>query len=243
MRRRCLSTVALLLVLACSAAAQRDRVQLPPAQAAASTKRGLQPLDNGPGGGLLYVPKVYRPDHSFPALILLHASGGDPADWFPAYGRRADAGSFIVIAPRCLHRTWGAGTRDLGNDVAVINRALFVAASRCAIDRTHLAIAGFSDGASYALSLAIANGDLLKSVIAFSPGYFIGTVRRGNPAIFIAHGVNDEILPLDNSSRRFVAVLRKAGYAVEYREFYGGHEMSPRVTDEASSWLRARFAH
>jgi phospholipase/carboxylesterase len=34
-----------------------------------------------------------------------------------------------------------------------------------------VALGGFSDGASYALSLDLTNGDLFASLIAFSPGF------------------------------------------------------------------------
>jgi phospholipase/carboxylesterase len=224
-----------------AAAAEPDRLELPASPPTAIPAFGVHRLESGPRGGLLYVPKSYRPGEPLPLVVLLHASGGDAWDWFGSYGRRAEAGRFIVVAPDCLHKTWGAGPKDFGRDAAVINRALGVAASQCAIDRKRLAIGGFSDGASYALSLGIANGDLFQNVIAFSPGYFIGKPRRGHPALFIAHGVSDEILPLDVCSRRFVPSLRQAGYTVEYREFFGGHEVPDAVSDRAMDWLTARF--
>jgi len=190
----------------------------------------------------LYVPKSYKPSEPLPLLVLLHASGGSSSDWFGSYARRAESARIIVAAPDCLHKTWGAGPKDYGGDAAAINRALALVASRCAIDRKRLAIGGFSDGASYALSMGIANGDLFTNVIAFAPGYFIGKPRRGNPAIFIAHGVFDEILPVDDCSRRFVPSLRQAGYPVEYREFFNKHEVSDAMSSQAISWLQAGFA-
>lgn len=42
--------------------------------------------------------------------------------------------------------------------------------SNYAVDTTRLGVGGFSDGASYALSLGLTNGDLFTHVIAFSPG-------------------------------------------------------------------------
>lgn len=38
------------------------------------------------------------------------------------------------------------------------------------VDPTHLAIAGFSDGASYSISLGVCNGFLFTHIIGFSPG-------------------------------------------------------------------------
>ncbi len=240
------SAVSLVVVLlACATgrgeAQSRDRIQIPQIRPTAAVAPGVQPLSTGARAGLLYVPHSYNPDEPLPALVLLHASGHDAWDWFGSYGRRAEAGRFVVIAPDALHKTWGAGPKDYGSDAAVVNRALANAAARCAIDRKRIAIGGFSDGASYALSLGIANGDIFGSVIAFSPGYFIGKPRRGNPAIFISHGVSDEILPLDVCSRRFVPSLRQAGYNVDYHEFFGGHEVPDAISDAAMQWLAKRF--
>ena len=49
------------------------------------------------------------------------------------------------------------------------------------VDPTHLAISGFSDGASYALSLGLANADLFTHIVAFSPGFVIYTRRVADP--------------------------------------------------------------
>ena len=47
-----------------------------------------------------------------------------------------------------------------GSDIAFIDRALAQIFNRNAIDPSKVAIAGFSDGASYALSVGLTNGDL-----------------------------------------------------------------------------------
>src|SRR3712207_7974813 len=51
--------------------------------------------------------------------------------------------------------------------------------------------AGFSDGASYALSLGIPNGDLFTHLVAFSPGFAAPDGQRGHPRVFVGHGVDD----------------------------------------------------
>jgi len=131
-----------------------------------------------------------------------------------------------------------------------INRALEEAFARCGIDRSRLAIGGFSDGASYALSLGLANGDIFNYIIAFSPGFIVRAQARGSmghnnqveiPRVYIAHGIADNVLPIASTSRLFASQLRKNGYDVEFREFSGGHHVSRQVTDQAMSWLTAAF--
>ena len=77
----------------------------------------------------------------------------------------------------------------------------------------------------------------LTHVIAFSPGFASTVERRGAPDIFISHGTYDEVLPIDEPSRRIVPRLRREGYSVRYEEFDGTHEVPTEVTREALSWF------
>jgi predicted esterase len=122
-------------------------------------------------------------------------------------------------------------------DVELIDRSLAMVFADYTIAPAHLAIGGFSDGASYALSLGMDNGDLFSHVIAFSPGFTAPVAPRGLPRIFISHGIDDHVLPIDVCSRRIVPRLRKEGYAVEYLEFSGEHVVPPDIAARAVSWL------
>ena len=82
-------------------------------------------------------------------------------------------GTFHYSCAAIAQPNLGYRTKKLGLDYVAINRALEEASARCAIDRNRLAIGGFSDGASYALSLGLANGDVFSFVIAFSPGFIV----------------------------------------------------------------------
>jgi len=107
------------------------------------------------------------------------------------------------------------------------------------VDSRKIGVSGFSDGASYGLGLGISNGDLFRSVIAFSPGFIpSGVEKRGAPRIFISHGERDQILPFEASSRNLVPELRKAGYDVKFREFDGPHTVPPEVAREAIEWFQ-----
>jgi predicted esterase len=92
-----------------------------------------------------------------------------------------------------------------------------------------VAVAGFSDGASYALSIGLASGDLFAHVLAWSPGFLAPSDAVGRPRVFVSHGIHDRVLPIDRCSRRLVPVLRADGYDVHYQEFDGGHSVPPDV--------------
>jgi predicted esterase len=89
-------------------------------------------------------------------------------------------------------------------------------------------------------ALGRANGDRITDVLAFSPGFLIPARQTGAPAIFVAHGLRDDILPIDTCSRRLVPVLRRQGYQVSYREFDGRHEVPPAVVLEGLGWFLDR---
>jgi predicted esterase len=105
------------------------------------------------------------------------------------------------------------------------------------VDPTHLAISGFSDGASYALSLGLANADLFTHIIAFSPGFLVPTRRVGTPQVYISHGRADTVLPIDQTTRKIVPQLRAAGIPTELHEFDGPHVVPAEIAEDAVRWL------
>lgn len=203
---------------------------------------GLHPLGLGDvRDGLLYVPTGYSPTVPLPLVVLLHGASGAASMWFGSYGNRADANKFVMLAPESRASSWDVRFGGFGPDVEFIDRALAYTFSVCAIDARHIAVAGFSDGASYALSLGLANGDLFSQVIGYSPGFFVSSTARGKPEIFISHGIQDTVLPISQSSRILVPKFRSQGYSVEYQEFTGGHDVPQAISDAAMNWLQSRY--
>ncbi|MEO7986230.1 MAG: phospholipase [Gemmatimonadales bacterium] len=149
----------------------------------------------------------------------------------------ADRAGFLLLAPDSRDHTWDAVTEEFGPDVTFIDQALSAAFSRCAVDPRRIAVAGFSDGATYALALARTNGDLFSRGIAFSPGFLVPVTPHKLPRLFVSHGTADQILPIDRCGRPVVAGLRQAGYRVRYREFDGGHEVPPAIAADAVRWF------
>ena len=126
-----------------------------------------------------------------------------------------------------------------GPNVAGIDRVMEQTFACYAVDPARVAIGGYSDGASYALSLGLANGDLFAHVLAFSPGFVAPAERVGSPRIFVCHGTRDGWLPVERCSRRIVPQLERAGYEVRYREIDGGHVVPPEIGREAADWFTA----
>jgi phospholipase/carboxylesterase len=125
-------------------------------------------------------------------------------------------------------------------DLITIDRALRLTFARCAIDTRRICLEGFSDGASYALGVGITNPEIFTRVVAFSPGFVTNTEQQDRkPRVFISHGVQDGILPIDTTSRVIVPALRADGYDVTYVEFEGMHAVPAAIASAAMQFILA----
>jgi phospholipase/carboxylesterase len=201
--------------------------------------KGLQALGlNVNRDALLYIPATYNSGVQAPLAVMLHGAGGDAHHGLSLLQPLAAASGIIILAPPSRSGTWDVIEAErFGPDVLFINAALQEVLSRYAIDMKRLAIGGFSDGASYALSLGLINGNLFSHVLAFSPGFYIAPEPQGQPRIYISHGVQDTILPIHYCSRRIVPKLQKLRYDVLYHEFEGEHILPDAVRAEAVHWF------
>ena len=218
--------------------AQRaGRLLARPGQPTEPAPLGLQPLGlASPCDGLLYVPPGYHPDRPADFLLLLHGATGVGLFALWPIVLFANTHNLIVLAPDSRGRTWDRVHGNFGTDVAFVDQALELVFSRYTVDPDRVGIGGFSDGASYALSLGLTNGDFFKKVIAFSPGFMAPGEQVGRPSVFISHGSDDTILPVA-CSQRLVPRLRAEGYDVTYAEFNGGHVVPVGIAGQAVEWL------
>ncbi|MBD2019111.1 phospholipase [Leptolyngbya sp. FACHB-36] len=209
-----------------------------PTQPTAAGAVGLHPLElDGKRDGFLYVPNSYRPEQPAPLVLMLHGAGGSAEGGLQPFQHLADQSDIILLAIDSRYKTWDMIISHYGPDIAFMDRALTQTFSRYAIDPSRLAIGGFSDGASYALSVGISNGNLFTHVIAFSPGFIRPTRYQGAPRLFVSHGKWDTVLSIDRCSRRIVPQLQQAGYDLRYQEFNGTHIIPGSIAREALNWL------
>jgi phospholipase/carboxylesterase len=185
---------------------------------------------------LIYIPETARDAGPVPTLLLLHGATGTARGIEARFPMASKAGIALLI-PSSKGGTWDGIQGRYGADVAFISKSMDYALDRLAIDPARFGVAGFSDGASYALALGLTNGDLFSHIIAFSPGFIPRNEERGRPGIFIAHGTGDTILPIEGTSRRIVSLLTRRGYSVDYEEFDGPHTVVPAMAEKAFDWF------
>jgi len=202
------------------------------------TQPGIHALDAGQG--LVYVPVSYRMEQPAALIVMLHGAGEDAMQSIRVLRHVADRDGVLLLAPKSRGATWDVLVHGFAEDTREIDGELREVFSRYAVDAAHVAVAGFSDGASYALSLGLSNGELFSHVLAFSPGFMAPEELRGRPRIYVSHGIADRVLDVDLCSRSLVPRLRANGYAVQYLEFDGGHAVPPEVATRATRWFLHR---
>ena len=193
-----------------------------------------------PDGALLRVPTAVATGERCTLFVLFHGAGSTAAAGQALLAERVEDPKAIVLAPQSAGSTWDVIEGGFGADVRRLDRALTAVFNTCSVDASRVVFGGFSDGASYALSLGIDNGDLARHLVAFSPGFAAPVAPRGKPRILVTHGIHDPVLPVDRCSRRLVPRLRDAGYDVTYEEFECGHIVLPKLIRRAIRWLDGR---
>jgi phospholipase/carboxylesterase len=187
---------------------------------------------------ILYVPPNYDASKPAPFVLALHGATGSGDSMLRPTRTPAEKHDAIVLAPSSVGGTWDAIRGNFADDLPRVDRMLADVFDRCNVDASRIAVAGMSDGASYALTLGLINGDLFTHIIAHSAGFIVpGTPHGKRPKVFLSHGRQDRILPIDQCGRVIAARLRREGFSLDYEEFDGGHMASPEMREKAFAWF------
>ena len=176
---------------------------------------------------VLVVPEGIDPAKPTPLVTLFHGGGGSAERIMPILRDHAQTRGFLLLVPQSLFPTWDIVIAGNGPDIGRLDVGLNEVASRFALDPSHFAFAGHSDGGSYSLSTGLSNGALVTHILAFSAGFMTVLAQQGEPKVFIAHGQNDTQTPIDTAGRSHAAKLRAAGYDLLYLEHDGPHASQP----------------
>ena len=230
---------------------------LPVTAAVAQTAPGALSARPSPAGSTTLAPgitelgdlgHVYRPpgapEGPRPLILLLHGAGDDSRRFLEMLKPIADERGYVMAAAKPAAQTWDMAAElakrsrrdsppEFGADVPRIDALLRGIFARAALDPERVVLVGFSDGAAYGLSLALANPELFPSVVAFAPGFAkVPPALDPRQRVLIAHGRSDRVIPVE-VGRGIADGLRRSGIKAEFRQFRGGHSISRPVLLEA----------
>lgn len=244
-RRTALAALAVLPV-ALSAVARAEatrgsaRLAVEPFAGTWSLAPGLRRVSVGGIKLKIYVPASAASLERVPLMMLLHGAMGAVDPLLYAHRAVADATGVCIVAPYSGRKTWDALNTGFGPDIEGLGQALTWMFEHAPIDPARMALAGFSDGASYALAVGRANGDLFRTVIAYSPGGLLPVAPIGSPHLVITHGRTDPVLPFRNTSEVIVPWLQANGYDVQFDAFDGGHVVPRQALEREVRMLGAQ---
>ena len=187
-----------------------------------------------------------------PVLVLLHGADRQPPNMIKKFAAEANARGIVLLAPSSQGPTWdvvlraqrppmreGAGPlhsarRYNGSrDSERVEAALAELARHVPVDRGRTVLAGYSDGATFALALGLLRSHAFAGVIAFSPGIGVEVARPATQRpVFVSHGREDLVLPFATSCDEVVPLLLDEGVQLRFRPFDGGHVMPAEVVTE-----------
>jgi len=131
----------------------------------------------------------------------------------------------------------------ISRSVEMVHRLIQQEISR-GIPTNRIFLAGFSQGSVIALTTGLSYASPLGGVIALS-GYLPlaeKVLQHAHPVnsqlpIFIAHGMDDTVLPYALGKATYVA-LQQAGYPVDWHSYQMAHTVCAEEVADISSWLQ-----
>jgi predicted esterase len=101
---------------------------------------------------------------------------------------------------------------------------------------------GYSDGASYALSVGLSNPGLFSALIAWAAGFVVVDpegfdAAAAKPRVYLEYGSHDELFPFEQVALPMRRRLERAGCDVTFSVDEGGrHWPSGSFQREALDW-------
>jgi len=196
-----------------------------------------------------------------PLVVALHGRGGTASEFANLWGALREPRPLLAVpqgpypmlitgATPAVGWSWFALSEDRSlwrrADPFAVEQVLRVVSDlRQARSIGDVYLLGFSQGVSLAFMTAVQAPERFAGVIAFGGRLPTDTVpeerfRAAAPTlrVFLAHGTQDRTVK-PKESQRAREVLEALGYAVVYREFPGGHQLSAELLREAQQWMTA----
>ncbi len=199
-------------------------------------------LERGEASAVLLTPSEIDPNRSYPLVTVLHGAGRQDAMLVKACRGEPDKRDAFFLVPRSVDPTWDLIVGGAPNDLEFLEYAYDLIYRRYPIDADRQVLVGYSDGASYALSLVLSNPRLFDAALCWAAGFVVLDREDLNeadpkPRVYLEYGTHDELFAFDRVALPMKENLERAGYPVEFSVDEGGrHWPSGSFQGEALDW-------
>jgi predicted esterase len=216
-----------------------------PEPGAAAPPAGTGQITQGEHLAWILTPSAIDPGHRHPLVVVLHGAGRQ--DELLVRGLTSagepDRRRAIFVVPRSRQMTWDLIAGGGGEDLAFLGLVLDSLYRRYPIDPARRAIVGFSDGASYGLSVGLSNPRTFSAVMAWAAGFLaVDTPNLApddpKPRILLEYGTRDQLFPFEHVALPMRDVLTRMEYPLEFRVDEGGiHWPRAAFMRDALDWF------
>jgi phospholipase/carboxylesterase len=197
-------------------------------------------------------PKEINPDKKYPALFIMHGIGSNEQNMLSLVNGLEE--QFYIFSIRG-HLTqppgfayftiqgYGKPHREVFDEgVSKLTSFIDYACEQYPLDKSHLYLLGFSQGAILAMTLGLTLGSKIKGIVALS-GYIPAFVKEeykvkpvDEVSVFISHGEIDQVLPFEWGIAN-EEYFRGLGAKVAFQTYPEGHTVSLRNLQDFTNWL------
>ena len=203
---------------------------------------GFVQIEHGEARGVLLTPEEIDPSRLYPLFTVFHGAGRQDEMLVKACRREPEARQAFFFIPRSVAPTWDLIAGGEGEDLAFLEHAWDLIYRRYPIDPERQSVIGYSDGASYALSLALSSPGFFDAALCWAAGFVVMDRRAvgeesRRTRMYLEYGTHDELFGFKEVALPMRERLETAGYAVEFSVDEGGrHWPSGDFQSQALDW-------
>lgn len=197
----------------------------------------------------LYYPSKKKDS---PLLIVMHGLGDQMESYqdFPELLLKDNIHTLLLNAPDPYFMGWKwydiDGDQEIGlkRSQQFIEETLFIIKRELFIQKNKIFLSGFSQGGVVSLYVGLRSKESFAGLICLS-GYLFGreedfTVESKSTAIFMAHGIYDELIPI-SLAKEHKNYLQKLNYQVFWEEYPMPHSICMEEIESLRNWLSSRI--
>ncbi|MFP6639330.1 MAG: hypothetical protein VCC04_03725 [Myxococcota bacterium] len=210
-----------------------------------SSPRGFVEVEHGSSRGVLLTPDEFDPARLYPLFTVFHGAGRQDEMLVKACRDEPEARQAFFFVPRSVEPTWDLIAGGEGADLDFLEFAWDLIYRRYPVNSLAQCLIGYSDGASYALSLALSNPGFFDAVLCWAAGFAVTDrqsvdLRDRRTRLYLEYGTHDELFNFEQVALPMRDRLEQAGYRVEFSVDEGGrHWPSGTFQREALDWYFA----